>query len=159
MSFDAYLKFSPEIYGESTDAGHEKWIELDSFSVGRTQPTSGARSRGAEAPTLSEIVVTKHVDIASPKLYQASATGKPFKSAVLELPAARMHWVMNEVVIAGVTRGATARDDALPTESVSLVFAHIEWSYGPAPSQSGRTRQAASGLAGMALSMLRRLAP
>ena len=59
------------------------------------------------------------VDRTSPVLAQALAGGKPFAQAELELRGAR--YVLTDVLVSGITRGAGAGDR--PAETVTLNFA------------------------------------
>lgn len=72
MSYDG-------IDGDVTTKGHEKWIELQSCSLGAnrsmTSASSSSADREASTPSVSEIVVTKVTDAATPNLFRA-AVGK-----------------------------------------------------------------------------------
>lgn len=67
------------IDGDVTTKGHEKWIELQSCSLGAnrsmTSSSSSAADRESSTPSVSEIVVTKVTDAASTNLFRA-AVGK-----------------------------------------------------------------------------------
>ena len=72
-----YMKFGG-IPGDVTTDGYKDWIELNSFQygVGRAVTSgAGGNQRESSAPNVSEIVVTKHFDKASAKLYQDSVAG------------------------------------------------------------------------------------
>lgn len=79
MATDYYLQLDG-IKGESTDSKHTAWIECTSVNWSITQPKSATASTGgghtAERAELSEISVTKLVDLASPILAQVCACGK-----------------------------------------------------------------------------------
>jgi type VI protein secretion system component Hcp len=62
----------PGIPGDSTAKGYEKQIDLTSVSVG-----------GAQKVKKGEVVVGKHYDMSSPKLFKASLTGEHFKKATI----------------------------------------------------------------------------
>ena len=67
-----YMEFKG-IPGAVETHGYEKWIELNSFQYGVGRAVSsgaGGNTRESSAPNVSEIVVTKHFDVASAKLYQ-----------------------------------------------------------------------------------------
>src|SRR5690348_13008181 len=74
-----YMKYG-NIKGPVTTDGFKDWIELESFQwgVGRAIGTAARSltSREHSEPSLSEIAVTKHTDIASPKLFLDSVAGK-----------------------------------------------------------------------------------
>src|SRR5215470_3551218 len=76
-----YLQYdSGKIAGDVTAAGHEKWIEVNSFQwgLGRAISTSTGRvaDREASAPCVSEITVSKVLDDATPPLLQEALTGE-----------------------------------------------------------------------------------
>jgi type VI secretion system secreted protein Hcp len=64
------------IPGDVTAQGHEKWIEVNSFQWGIGRGISNASSspsdREGSTPSVSEIVITKSTDSASPNLKRAS---------------------------------------------------------------------------------------
>src|SRR5215831_13659204 len=74
-----YLNYN-SIPGDATAEGHEKWIELNSCQrgVGRglSSPTGASADRESSAPSVSEIVVTKDTDAASPKLLNEAYQGE-----------------------------------------------------------------------------------
>lgn len=73
-----YMQYSG-ITGDAQSVGHTQWIEVDSFQfgVGRgiSSPTGGSSDRESSAPSVSEIVVTKPTDAASPSLFQECLGG------------------------------------------------------------------------------------
>ena len=73
-----------QIKGESTERGHEGWIEAESAALGNLalteenqaalqNATSGA---GAGKVTFNPFSITKKVDVASPQLFQAATRGE-----------------------------------------------------------------------------------
>ena len=73
-----YLKY-PEIHGEVTTEGCKNWIELNSLQYGVSRNVSsgaGGNTRESSAPNIGEIVVTKHFDKASAKLYKNRWPGR-----------------------------------------------------------------------------------
>ena len=64
------------IDGDVTTKGHEKWIELQSFSWGAsrhmTSASASAADREGSTPSVSEVVVTKVTDGATPNLFRTS---------------------------------------------------------------------------------------
>ena len=70
-----FLKYDG-IEGDVTTAGHEKWIEVHSFQWGTGRGINNASASGADregtTPSVSEIVVTKDTDSASPNFLRAS---------------------------------------------------------------------------------------
>ena len=88
MAFDAFLKIDG-IPGESTDDKHKDWIEVLSFSHGVSQRASGSASTAggatAERADFADFSIVKALDKASPKIFEASATGKHLKAVTVEL--------------------------------------------------------------------------
>src|SRR5262245_285502 len=74
-----------EINGESKRTGYEKWIEVDSmqFGVGRgIQSATGASSRQASEPSVSEITFSKPTSIDSGDLFFQSLCGTGVKAQI-----------------------------------------------------------------------------
>jgi type VI secretion system secreted protein Hcp len=87
MASDVYLQIEG-VKGESNDAGHVGWIEVDAVDWGVIQPTSStATTAGGHTigrAVFDAIRVTKTVDLASPKLMELVAQGKTIPKAKLE---------------------------------------------------------------------------
>ena len=132
MAFDGFIKIDG-IPGESTDAKHKDWIELLSYSHSVEQPISKTASSSggasAERANLGAFYITKTVDKASPKLFDAAVTGKHIKEIVVEVCRSggekqKYYEIkMEHVLISNYTHdGNNAGADAqFPTETV--VFA------------------------------------
>jgi type VI secretion system secreted protein Hcp len=124
------------IDGDVTAAGYEKWIAIDSkqWGVGRaiSSPTGGGADREASAPSISEIVVTKVQDVASPYLFAEATVGKakPVQMHLMgtyggELkPYLKM--TLDKVLISGYSQSSGGDR---PTESLSLNFTKVTLVY------------------------------
>jgi len=128
--FDAYLKIEG-VDGEAEDKsdGHKKWIDLLSFS-------SPFRPGGPVAPPVTALEFTKQVDKASPLLFSYCAAGTTSPWARLELvqtnPAVVRVFdirMSNVLVTAASVMSNPASADDRPTETLSLNFTKIEWTY------------------------------
>jgi type VI secretion system secreted protein Hcp len=68
-------------------ASHTDWIEIDSFQwgIGRqiSSPTGGSSDREGSVPSVTEIVITKKTDSASPNLYIEWLVGKKLGVTVI----------------------------------------------------------------------------
>jgi len=146
--FDCFLQIDG-IPGESTDDKHKDWIELLSYDHKVVQPTSATRSSAGGGSTgrsqHHDYVITKYVDKASPKLFEAVASGKHFSKAKIEICRAGgsqvkfMEITLEEVIISRVQQESFSAETAnipkekiienFPTESVSLNYGKIEWVY------------------------------
>ena len=127
--------------GESTNAEHVGEIEIQSFSWGMTNAgTSGGG--GAGKANFQDIHLARRIDKASPLLMLACATGQPIPSAVLVCRKAgpdgkseKFYTIMlSDVLVTSVSTGGSSGE--LPTETFSLNFARVEWTYVP-PSTDG----------------------
>lgn len=135
MAFDAFLKIDG-IPGESTDDKHKDWIEILTFDLGAQQPVSyTASSAGgatAERVNIDPFSITKEVDNASPKLFEAATTGKHIKEVVLEVWRAGsekqkyLEVRLEQALIADYQLGGGG---GLPTESVKFAPGRIKLTY------------------------------
>ena len=83
MASDYLLKLEG-IKGESLDAKHRDEIEIESFSWGATQPEGFASGGGgAGKVSFQDIHFTARVNVASPNLMVACASGQHIKEATL----------------------------------------------------------------------------
>lgn len=67
-------------------------------------------------------VITKEMDSASPKLYQAVATGEHFKEVDVDLVSTGGHFKLYDVLITSARRSAGER----PLETITFQYAKIE---------------------------------
>lgn len=139
MAFDCFLKIEG-VDGESTDAAHQKWIELLSFSHGMSQPpssvVSSAGGAGSGRVNMQDFSIVKHLDSASPKLAMACCTGQHFPTVKIEVCRAGgdklkyMEYKMTNVLVASVRPGGSSQgSDEVPLEEVGFNFGKIEWTY------------------------------
>jgi type VI secretion system secreted protein Hcp len=140
MAFNAFAKFG-DINGESTDKDHANWVMITSYTQSVTQPPSvtqkSAGGRSAEAATFSEFTITKLMDAATPKLFEAACKGTHIKEVNIELlraggdsPVKYMEIKLKEVMISGVIHNADPTGDAqFPTETISMTYGAIEYTY------------------------------
>ncbi|HVC60411.1 MAG TPA: type VI secretion system tube protein Hcp [Acetobacteraceae bacterium] len=133
-----YMKYGGTIKGSVTTDGFKDWIELGSFQwgVGRsvTSPSKSSDTREGSEPSISEIVVTKRMDKASPKLWQ-DAVGGDFSTAVeihfttttKDKVETYLQYNLTETGLSGYSASAGGED--APQETVSLNFATVTWKY------------------------------
>ena len=128
-----YMKYN-KVQGDATAEGHEKWIELHSFQwgVGRgiSSPTGGSADRESSAPSVSEIVVTKNTDVASPKLLDESLQGEgqdveiDFCKTDKGKLEVYLKYMLTNTMISGYSLSSGGDR---PSESLSLNFTKIEF--------------------------------
>jgi type VI secretion system secreted protein Hcp len=147
MASDIFLQIDG-IKGESTDSEHKDWIEILSYSNAVVPPASATAkvepAKQTGTAQHGDIVISKQVDSASPKLHEAVSSGKHISKATIEVMRAsgdkRVKYMtveMNQVLISSVSPQTTPHDKTaggkassdLPTESVSLNYGTIKWTY------------------------------
>ncbi|HWD19329.1 MAG TPA: type VI secretion system tube protein Hcp [Verrucomicrobiae bacterium] len=120
----AYLLL-PGVPGDSTDAAHPKWINLQGFQFGVASP-------GAGGPRFADLSIAKVIDSASPALAQASATGAYFSNATLQVAQSTDNLLyqitLDNVWVTGVSSAASATNTVFP-EDATLRFGKISWTY------------------------------
>lgn len=142
LAVDMFRKIDG-IDGESTArGGHEDWIEIESFGWGESRPSGGAgQGRRRSSATFSDVSVVKGVDAASPRLFQACATGKHYPTAKLVLrkagePVDYFSIQLHDVTISSVRLSHSDEREA-PMEEITLTYGKITWSYTPQDTRGG----------------------
>lgn len=144
MGYAAYLKLEG-VAGECSEAGHRDWMPIDSFN----QNVCGPQEAGGRTG-MSDFSIVRLADRATPRLAKATADGRHFKEAVLELclpDAAKTRYMEIRLTNVRITNyglsGAPQNDARTPYENLMLQFETIEWSYFPeAFSGTGKTEAA-----------------
>jgi len=138
MAADYYLQLDG-IKGESADSKHPGWIECISISWAIHQPKSATASTSgghtAERAELSEISISKLVDLASPMLAQLCACGKTIPKAKLEMqradgdgqPIKYFEVELENVLVAHLA--PVFAGGGVPAESLGLKFSKVRWKY------------------------------
>jgi type VI secretion system secreted protein Hcp len=126
-----YVKYA-SIDGDVTAAGHEKWIEVNSFQwgVGRgiSSPTGGSADRESSAPSVSEIVVTKPTDMASTNLLNEALQGEGVDVTIDFCKTDKgnlnvyLSYVLNNTMISGFSLSSGGDR---PQESLSFNFTKV----------------------------------
>lgn len=127
-----YMKYG-SIDGDVTASGFEKWIELNSFQwgVGRGigSAVGGDANREASAPSISEVQISKQMDIASAQLLQ-DATGGTLNTKVTIKFATQTKnkletFLVYELENCGISAFSTSSGGDKPSESLSLNFTKV----------------------------------
>ena len=135
---DFFLKIEG-IEGESTQKGHEKEIEIQSWSFGVSNAGSfaGNMGGGSGKASFQDIHVTVPISKASPKLWLACATGEHIKSALLTARKAGktqqeyLKIKMSDLLVSSYQNGASEGSGVMPTDQISLNFTKFEIAYAP----------------------------
>jgi type VI secretion system secreted protein Hcp len=140
MAFDTYIAIDT-VDGEATQAKHEKWIEIYSFSWGASNPTtvgSGTSGLAAGKVSVSSFNIMKKTETSSAKLFAACCAGQHFPKATVEMSKATgtsgeqqvfLKYVFTDVMVESVQWSGSTGGDDTPTESVSFAFAKCAITY------------------------------
>lgn len=137
MAVDYFLKIDG-IEGESEDAKHKGEIHLDSWSWGETQVGSSVHDGGGGSGkvNMQDFHFTMKCNKASPKLFDACATGTHIKKAVLTCRKAGkvqqefLIYTFTDLLISSYQTGGN-NNDVIPSDQTSFNFAQIEVEYKP----------------------------
>jgi len=139
MAFSGYIKIA-DIKGGSTEEKHKDWCELLTCTHSMRQPSAGSRSLEGGGATgdveHSEWTFTKHMDCASPKVYEALNKGTHLDKVEVELvrpggdPLVYMKFTLENVLVTSVEmEGNLGSEKIYPTEKIGLTYDHIQWDY------------------------------
>ena len=134
MAVDYFLKLDG-IPGESTDAKHKGEIDVLAFSWGVARPGSSGPGGGAGAgkAIFEDLLVVTRTSKASPKLWQACASGQHLKTAVLvcrkagKAPVEFLKITLTDATITSYE--IEGSDEELPVDQFALGFAKVETAY------------------------------
>lgn len=133
---DYFLKMDG-IEGESQDAKHKGSIDVQSFSWSEQQSGTHLAGGGGGAGKVSmgDFHFVMNVNKASPKLMLACATGEHIKKAVLTCRKAGKDQqefykiTLSDLLVSSFQTSGSGHSDIVPTDSISLNYAKIEWEY------------------------------
>ena len=142
----AYLTLA-EIEGGVTERDHANSIEVLDFHWGVVNAVAraGAQMVAGNRPEFQDLVITKALDKASPILALAAAEGRTIAEAELvfyaqasdEEPTGTVR--LTRVRIRSVESGTSSSAPGL-TETVSLAFTRVEWTYNATDERGGTAR-------------------
>jgi type VI secretion system secreted protein Hcp len=123
------------VAGESRDAKHKGWIDVEAWSWGETNagPVSAGAGSGAGRVSLQDLAVSTRFSKASPQLFLACATGQHLKEAKLvavhsgAMQQEFLTWTFSDVLVSSYQTGGAGGD--LVTDQVSLTFAKLKVEY------------------------------
>ena len=131
MGYATYLKLDG-ISGECSEESHRGWLAVDSFSHSVTNHPQG------NGPMLGDLSIAKFVDRSTPLVARATAEGRLFQEAVLELcrtDGSQARFLEIRLGKVRVTMqslsGGPQADGRTPYESLNLSYEKIEWLYDP----------------------------
>jgi type VI secretion system secreted protein Hcp len=156
MATNVYMKITDEngktLDGNSTAKGHEKQIEVVSWSHGFSQPTTAA-TKSADQQAVSranhmDLNFTKFFDNSSDDITKACWTGAQMKEIILtchrasgaaDVGSAATDYLiitMEDVIISNYS--ISGGGDELPIENVTLNYTKIKYSFKPVSFEDGK---------------------
>ena len=131
---DYFLKVD-DVKGESMDYNHKGEIDIMSWSWGVSQPSAARREAGAGKVQSREVNFTTFANKASTAFFQACATGKHFKQAILtgrKAGKAQQDYykvIFTDVVVSSYQTGGSTQSNALPMDQFTFTFGKVELWY------------------------------
>ncbi len=131
-----FVKFEG-IDGESKDADHNRWCDLASFNFGGVTPGGGAtgQSRRRAAVVLSDFVLFKELDKASPVLFDKFSKGEIIPRVEIEVTATYggqrqpyLYFELENVLITSYFLDVQGGEN-VPMETVTLNYEKLLYRY------------------------------
>lgn len=137
MAADMLLKIK-DVDGESQIEGKSGWIDVMSYSLGASNPSSvgSGSGSGAGKVSISSLSIQKVMDKSTPILFLKCCSGKHFDEAELivreagDKPVEYLKHKFKQVYIDSISWGA-AGGGGKPSESLSISFAEVTMEYYP----------------------------
>jgi type VI secretion system secreted protein Hcp len=137
-----FLKLG-DVKGEVTEKEYAGWIEVLAWSNGMSFSEPYNRDETGRC-NHQDLSLTKYLDTASTKIYQACSKGQKFASATLQILTENKDKYytirLKNVQISSCSMGGSGGENLL-TENITLSFEKIEWTYYlPANLQKGKNK-------------------
>ncbi len=129
---DMFLKIEG-VDGESTNAAHKGWIEIQSWSWGASQPSTGGFGSGAATGRLTgHVTLIKRIDKATPLLFKRCSDGTVLVLVTVELTRGGaqtyLKYELKEVLVSSIAHG-DVDGDGVPEETITLDFTGTKLTY------------------------------
>lgn len=136
MAFDVFI-YIEGIQGESNDEQHVGWIEIENFNLGVGQHSSNTTSSAGGASTeradFVEFTFAKLLDMSSPQLSLACASGTHIDKVVVDICRAGkkkiqfMVYRFTNCLISAFSTSSAGGE--YPVDDVAINYGQIEWRY------------------------------
>lgn len=134
MAYNMFLKVE-DVEGDSTDANHDKWIEVVSINHGVSREMFGPGGRSGRCD-FRDFSITKRVDKASIPLVCKLFNNDVIPEVTLEVCRATgekttfLKLVLKQVGVVSISlNGSASAEDPLPMEQVTFRYGQIAWEY------------------------------
>jgi type VI secretion system secreted protein Hcp len=127
----------PLLQGDSLDAQYPKWIQLTSVQMGAGRGISlSSGTVSASDPSLSEVTISKMTDSTTPSLFVLCCGGtatvsQPINYVTIDFRKTGSSQVFYRLQLQNVyvSGASTSGGGGIPSESLSLFYTKISWSY------------------------------
>ncbi len=130
------------IKGDSTDNKHKDWIEINGFSQNMAQSRAGSSSAQGGLidgkVEISDLHLSKRMDLSSPALALACCEGRHITKMVLEncrqiksQTETVLKYTLSDLVISSFHSAGGGAEGTVPAEDVTIRYSKIEWEYTP----------------------------
>jgi len=151
MSSNAFLKIDG-ISGESKDAAHKGWIDVESFDFGAIQPSNMASGGGGGAGKVKydDLAIFTYVDKATPTLFKYASNGKHISKVELSIHKAGgdsieyLRIVLEEVIITEARYNGTLSQSKVPV-LYKFSAAQIKHQYWEQTDKGGKGSEVSAG--------------
>jgi type VI secretion system secreted protein Hcp len=134
---NSFVRFG-DIRGESSDAEHKGWIEVQSYQWGVSVPDSGPSGTGSGAakPVFSPFSYTQALDSSVPLIFTAAASGRRIEDMTFETvrtgerPQRFFQMIFEDVVVTGIRLSGQSGDTA-PQAAVTTSYDKVLLRYFP----------------------------
>lgn len=130
------------IKGESSDKGHKDWMDVETLHWGvsrqLTSATSTMNDRESSNAVISDLVITRRMDSATPNLFIESCCGTG-KDVVIHLSKTGqgdganiyMEYTLKNALISEYSVNAASQSTDRPMEQITISFVDVEVKYTP----------------------------
>ncbi|MEX0731196.1 MAG: type VI secretion system tube protein Hcp [Aquisalimonadaceae bacterium] len=130
------------ITGETSDQNHQGWMDIESWSWGTrrkiTSSSSTKNDRESANTEITDLLVSRYMDSATPNLFIESCCGKG-NTVVLRLTKTGtgsgsdvyMEYTLKNALISKYDVGGTGQDTRRPIEQLTISFVDLEVKYTP----------------------------
>ncbi len=134
-----YINF-PGITGESAEANHTGWVEVNSISlpISRSIVSGATGVARAGTTTLGDIAVHKSWDSSSPVIWARVGSGKNNDPVTIELcsdlggnTVCNLQLVLNNCIHSSYSLSASGDMSPTPSELITLNYSKLSWTYTP----------------------------
>jgi len=140
-SMSIFMKYDG-ITGESSDINHKGWMDVENIQWGVhrniTSGSSTQNDRESSNTEISDLMVTRHMDSATPMIFIESCCGKG-KDVLINLSKTGagsgsdifMEYTLKNALVTNYQVSANSQDNTRPTETMTISFVDIEVKYTP----------------------------